>query len=153
MLDRNYFAHIDPDGKSPADRVQAAGVTYTAVGENLYYSSGIPEDQVAQSAVDGWVNSPGHYANIIGDYTFTGIGIIHHGDVYYITQVFITADPGHMASIGTIYDNNHLSSLQRKPATGGFHLSTQTATGLVILLVILIGIDANRRNRRYYTRS
>ena len=59
MVDRDFFAHTNPDGESPFDRIRNAGITYSMAAENI--AAGYP---TAQSVLDGWLNSPGHRANI-----------------------------------------------------------------------------------------
>ena len=45
--------------------------------------------QDAQSVVNGWLNSPGHKANIEGNYAYTGIAAIKdENGRYYYTQLF-----------------------------------------------------------------
>ncbi|MHA2501839.1 MAG: CAP domain-containing protein [Candidatus Kariarchaeaceae archaeon] len=150
MLQRQYFAHVSPDGDDVADRVEEAGVDYTAVGENLFWMEAGPGADVASEAVDGWVNSPGHYANILTSYAFTGIGVATDGSQYYITQVFYSGDPAHLRDIGQIYDNDDLDAIvEERPR---FRLTAEMGAAIVIVLVIVIGIDANRRNNRYYGR-
>ena len=39
MRDRNFFAHVNPDGKDVSGRAKAAGIVYSAIGENLAWSS------------------------------------------------------------------------------------------------------------------
>ncbi|MET0635078.1 MAG: CAP domain-containing protein [Chitinophagaceae bacterium] len=42
-----------------------------------------------KEAVEGWMNSPHHRDNILGDYTSIGIGVgVDKNGVYYFTQVF-----------------------------------------------------------------
>ncbi len=69
----------------PEDRLAAAGYAWQAYGENL--ASGYPD---ARSVVEGWMDSPGHRANIVGT-AFTQIGAGHAFDAagrpYYV-QVF-----------------------------------------------------------------
>jgi uncharacterized protein YkwD len=78
MADRNFFDHINPDGKGPTDRAEALGYSWKAYAENI--SSGY---QNAVSAVDGWINSPGHRGNLL---TTTcneiGVGWIESGESY-----------------------------------------------------------------------
>jgi uncharacterized protein YkwD len=84
MFAGGFFSHIDPDGKSPFDRLRAAGVPYNAAGENLALA---PTLDLAHR---GLMNSPGHRANILSkEYHAVGIGIID-GGVYglMVTQVF-----------------------------------------------------------------
>ena len=70
MVDRNYFSHYTPEGKSPSDRAKDAGFT-ASVGENIAY--GQPN---AASAFQAWVNSPGHCEIMMSPiYTKIGIGV------------------------------------------------------------------------------
>lgn len=105
MRDRNFFAHINPDGKGVSGRAKAAGIVYAAIGENLAWSSIPATNQIdpLQNAVIGWMNSPGHRANILDNvgYTHAGVGIAIKDSVeetgtqkigvraYYFTQVFL----------------------------------------------------------------
>jgi uncharacterized protein YkwD/uncharacterized membrane protein required for colicin V production len=74
MLARGYFAHSDEDGKSPADRVRAAGVRYAIVGENLALAPTV------ELAHHGLMESPGHRANILSpQYGRVGVGVADAG--------------------------------------------------------------------------
>ncbi len=88
MIDRNFFDHVNPDGDDLSDRLAGAGVTYAMAGENIAWNQGFA-DPVA-TAVEGWMSSPGHRANILrSEFTHTGIGIaVTSDDAYYFTQVF-----------------------------------------------------------------
>lgn len=73
------------DGKTPSDRVSAAGYKYAATGENIGWNYPTPKD-----AVVGWMNSPPHKENILNpDYTEIGVGVRKNakGEPYW-TQVF-----------------------------------------------------------------
>ena len=70
MARRNYFEHDNPDGKSPTDRMRAAGYTGSRTGENIAVGQPTPK-----AVVDAWIKSPGHCRNIMnGGYTEIGIG-------------------------------------------------------------------------------
>ncbi|HVN41868.1 MAG TPA: CAP domain-containing protein [Steroidobacteraceae bacterium] len=60
MAQHGYFEHIDLDGRTPAERVKAAGYRERRVGENIAYGPTSPEEVVA-----GWIASPGHCENIM----------------------------------------------------------------------------------------
>ena len=48
-------------------------------------------EAIAECVVEGWKNSPGHYANMIGDFVELGVGVAFTKDsVAYFTQVFRT---------------------------------------------------------------
>ena len=85
MFARGYFAHIDPDGHDPFQRMQAVGLQFSAAGENLALAPTL------QLAHQGLMNSPEHKANILSpDYTSVGIGIIDGGRYgLMITQDFL----------------------------------------------------------------
>lgn len=69
MIANNYWAHTSPDGVTPWYWFGWAGYSYTNAGENLAYG-------FADSAgvIQGWMNSPGHKANVLGSYKDVGFG-------------------------------------------------------------------------------
>ncbi|MFE2375183.1 CAP domain-containing protein [Streptomyces sp. NPDC059398] len=73
MASRGFFDHTDPDGATPWDRADKAGVKGLG-GEN------IARGQADAAAVmDSWMHSPGHRANILNcDFTTLGVGV-HFG--------------------------------------------------------------------------
>lgn len=84
MFVRSYFSHYDPDGKNAADRMSAAGVGFTLVGENLAYAPDV------ETAHEGLMNSEGHRMNILEPrFHRIGIGVID-GGLYgkMFTQIF-----------------------------------------------------------------
>jgi len=87
MYRRDFFSHIDPDNNDVVDRLDEAGIDFTAAGENIAWNSGSSDP--VQTAHDGLMASPGHRANILNtSYTRIGCGIASDGDKYYFTQVF-----------------------------------------------------------------
>lgn len=71
MLELGYFAHESPVSGSPAQRLEAAHIPFTAAGENLAYA---PSVEIAHR---GLINSPGHRANILSpDFHKVGIGVL-----------------------------------------------------------------------------
>ncbi|MFE1952803.1 sigma-70 family RNA polymerase sigma factor [Streptomyces sp. NPDC059524] len=87
MAARNYFDHTDPDGNDPGDRITAAGYTWSTYGENIARGQ-----QTPAQVMEGWMNSPGHRANIL-NCAFKEIGVgVHQGSGGpWWTQVFGTA--------------------------------------------------------------
>lgn len=83
MHDKNYFSHTSPTYGSPFDMLKQFGVSYRAAGENIAMGYRTPE-----AVMDGWMNSPGHRANILNaSYTQIGVGYVASGS--YWTQTFI----------------------------------------------------------------
>lgn len=69
MNKHNKFSHT-ADGKSPGQRISAAGYKWSACGEII--AKGYP---TPASVVKGWMNWPGHKAIILGkSYTQIGVG-------------------------------------------------------------------------------
>jgi uncharacterized protein YkwD len=66
---KNYFNHINKDGKSPGDTLFDAGYQWATYGENI--AKGYSTEE---SAIQGWLNSPGHCRNIMNP-SFKEMGI------------------------------------------------------------------------------
>jgi uncharacterized protein YkwD len=115
MVTRQFFDHINPDGKNPRARGDTAGYpciryykSYDTLGiaENLFqgnrYSAytttnGVitsydwnSEELVARTAVAGWMNSSGHRKNILTEtFELEGIGLAFSSDdKIYVTENF-----------------------------------------------------------------
>lgn len=59
----------------------------SAFGENVAYNYNY--DDPVQVSIEGWMESPGHKKNILGDFEETGVGIaISEDGKFYITQLF-----------------------------------------------------------------
>ena len=69
MARNNFMSHTGSDGSSPWDRMADAGYYPRAGGENV--GAGYP---TPANMVSGWMNSPGHRANILGNYCDLGVG-------------------------------------------------------------------------------
>jgi uncharacterized protein YkwD len=68
MARYNYFSHSGRDGSNPWDRIERAGYRWRSSGENIAAGQ-----RNAEEAVAGWINSPGHCANLM-DPGFTEMG-------------------------------------------------------------------------------
>gem|GEM_PF-1519243 len=60
---------------------------WSHAGENVAYTCGYGKDSI-KTIMTNWKNSPGHYANIVGDFDTIGIGVYVTGDCVYATQNF-----------------------------------------------------------------
>ncbi len=87
MVDAGRMAHVLPEAPLPAppDRLAAVGYAWRGWAENVAWGQRSPAD-----AVDAWMTSPGHRANILHA-TLTELGAASAADnagrVYYV-QVF-----------------------------------------------------------------
>jgi len=82
---KQVFSHTRPDGSSWSTVLSDYNISVQAAGENLAYGYNTPE-----AVVTGWMNSPGHRANILNS-NFNNIGIGVYTDsngTVYCTQLF-----------------------------------------------------------------
>jgi uncharacterized protein YkwD len=91
MAMRHYLAHNSPDGVAPADRISGADIAFRVVGENIYADDDADSADLPQRAIDGWLKSPEHLANIVSSkFTETGVGVAESADGRtYVTQDFV----------------------------------------------------------------
>lgn len=88
MGEKEYFSHASPDGKRLGAFLTQSGYQYRAAGENL--AMGFSD---ADGAMNGWMKSPTHYANLV-DGEFEDIGVGVRGGIYqgkptvYLAQHF-----------------------------------------------------------------
>ena len=83
MRKNNYFDHTSPTYGSPFDMLKQFGISYSSAGENIAQGYRTPEE-----VVEGWMNSPGHRANILNE-SFTHLGVGYDSNGHYWTQMFI----------------------------------------------------------------
>ena len=108
MAEEGYFAHESPDGKTLGDRyrqfdydcrVPTDDGRYATGGENLYMiefpTGAYDEEEIAEEAVEGWMNSEGHRENMLADHWENqGIGVVvieiedEDAVAVYVTQNF-----------------------------------------------------------------
>ncbi len=113
MANQDYFSHIGPDGHNPNDRAELAGfictktvgdLVYSGLAENIFQNNlydktwfigDVPAlhewntmEEIAQSTVDGWMDSEDNRKNILTEkFDREGIGVvISDDDKVYITQ-------------------------------------------------------------------
>jgi uncharacterized protein YkwD len=78
------FSHTRPNGTNFNTVFKEFNVSYRTAGENIAYGQKTP-----QEVVTGWMNSPGHRANILnGNFGKIGIGVYKSNGVIYWSQLF-----------------------------------------------------------------
>ena len=82
---KTQFSHTRPNGTQWSTVLDEYGISVRAAGENLAYGYNTPE-----AVVQGWMNSPGHRANIMnGNFNQIGIGVYTDSNgTVYCTQLF-----------------------------------------------------------------
>ena len=61
MFKRQYFEHVSPAGRGPANLAESVSYQYVVIGENLALGNFGGD----KALVDAWMASPGHRANIL----------------------------------------------------------------------------------------
>ncbi|WP_338671683.1 CAP domain-containing protein [Streptomyces sp. SCSIO 30461] len=85
MASHKNMSHTGSDGSNPGTRITRAGYDWSTYGENVAYGYSSPE-----SVMQGWMDSPGHKANILNcEFKEIGVGLAQPND--YWTQNFGTA--------------------------------------------------------------
>lgn len=90
MLNRNYWAHVAPDGTEPWTFFINAGYKYRYAGENLARDFSNPS-----STVDAWMASPSHRENLLSNkYKDIGVAVVEGNlngvDTTLVVQFFGT---------------------------------------------------------------
>jgi len=79
MAINDFVSHTGSDGSSPFDRIADSGYSMRSAGENI--AAGY---RTAEAAVQGWMNSDGHRANILhSSYEHIGIGYVYDASASY----------------------------------------------------------------------
>lgn len=85
LVENEYFSHTSERLGTPFEMLKTNGIDYILAGENLAGNIN------AKRAVQAWINSPTHKANILDkDFKYTGISVIDspiYGKVF--VQIFI----------------------------------------------------------------
>ncbi|WP_298713734.1 CAP domain-containing protein [Chitinophaga sp.] len=71
--------------ESRIDDISKSIGTVRAAAENVAYGN-----LSAEAVVDGWIKSPGHRKNMLGDFNLIGIGTAKgKGNIVFFTQIFV----------------------------------------------------------------
>jgi uncharacterized protein YkwD len=90
MASRGFFAHDNPEGASPLDRIQASPLRgFTLAAENLGKTTAAAP---SREVVNGWMFSKTHRKNLLAPpFNTTGIGVARAPDgTLLIVQLYVT---------------------------------------------------------------
>lgn len=145
MAIKGYFAHVDPNGKTPWQWISASGYQYQYAGENLAVRFINSTD-----VVNAWMASPTHKANIVKPvYTQIGVGVaegMYDGQpATYVVQYFGTpkvaavAQPAAVAAAvdATAQSNSFTQSVTRQ-LVRAFSEPQQTSNFLLGFIAVLL---------------
>jgi uncharacterized protein YkwD len=97
MARRQWMSHRGADFSSPSRRVERAGYSFAAMGENVAAGQTTPEE-----AMRAWMHSPGHRHNVLGHYSEIGAGVARgaNGSLYWCVD-FGTPPPKRVGDKGS----------------------------------------------------
>lgn len=114
MVDRDFFAHTNPDGKNPRDRMVAAGYTPRSWGENIadgYWTE--------VRLHEGLFLSPPHRVNLLSDnFREIGVGLVYSSNHLFTgTEKFARRD-GDVFLTGVVFSDQLLGDDFLTPGEG-----------------------------------
>jgi uncharacterized protein YkwD/N-acetylneuraminic acid mutarotase len=137
MNDRAYFAHVTPDGITPAQREAAAGFVGTHIGESIAAGYSGPAAALAGLIIDADTPSLGHRTHLLNidpavqAQDQLGIGIVLDGSGpytnYYTIDTAVTSDTRPFLCGVVFHDDNGNGKYDVGEGYGGVALTVQGA--------------------------
>lgn len=139
MVNKDYWAHDSPDGKTPWTFITASGYPYKTAGENLAYGF-----KDASGVISGWMNSPQHRDNILNpDYKDVGFGIASSPNFQGKgPQTIVVAEYGSPVDSASNITFNVPSTTQNTPVNQVQGDTTKLSAQPVSRIAMLTGGDA-----------
>jgi hypothetical protein len=130
MVNRNYWSHLTPDGKTPWTFIDGAGYHYQKAGENLAYGFATSSD-----VVKGWLNSPAHKDNLLdGAYQNVGFGVVNspnfQGNGPETIVVALYGQPGTKPTAAGALSSNNLAFNTANPIAHEANLTISKAQAI-----------------------
>jgi uncharacterized protein YkwD len=76
MATKNYFSHVQPDGRNVFDIIKSSGIAWFGAGEIIAMNNYPTLATSLQRSNLDWIASPGHYSVIIStSYNYVGVGL------------------------------------------------------------------------------
>lgn len=87
MRDHLFYAHENPEGDDPYERLNTTEAGSWGIGENIWI---VASTETAQYILDGFIASPHHNANLLHTQVhFLGVGMWDDGMNNYVTMDFV----------------------------------------------------------------
>ncbi|MEA3355220.1 MAG: CAP domain-containing protein [Patescibacteria group bacterium] len=144
MINKNYWAHTSPEGKTPWSFFKEADYKYLYAGENL-----ARDFQDSNSVVKAWMNSPTHRDNILSSrYRDIGIVVIHDTfqgqETTLVVQMFGTTTDTSLSQTSKIDQPAEavLAEITTPPLLSTFDLTKSMSISLTLILLLIIAIDS-----------
>lgn len=151
MINKNYWAHTSPEGKTPWSFFKQAEYQYLYAGENL-----ARDFADSNSVVSAWMDSPTHRDNLLSS-RYKEIGIVVIQDTFQgqetalVVQLFGTKAgdtiPVAAGKVGqqaeaVLAEVSSEAVISKLPSFSSFHLTKAMSISLTIILLAVIIIDS-----------
>ena len=144
MINKNYWAHTSPEGKTPWSFFKEVEYQYLYAGENL-----ARDFQDSDSVIKAWMNSPTHRDNILSSrYRDIGIVVIHDTfqgqETTLVVQMFGTTADTVLPQAGNINQIAEavLAEVTTTPVLSSFDLTKSMSISLTLILLLVIALDS-----------
>lgn len=131
MAANDFFEHKDPQGLEVGGRKKKyySELMTHSIGENLAFFEHSLKRFSPSKVVNGWMNSPGHRANILEPgYTHLGVAVIVTGNKLYAVQNFASPIVRLLSALPKSYSQNKVYRLEF------LYMDSQDARNLEVLL-------------------
>lgn len=155
MINKNYWSHTSPEGKTPWSFLKSVDYHYLYAGENL-----ARDFTNSPAVVQAWMDSPTHRDNILSS-RYQEIGLVVINDTFQgqettlVVQLFgtqtgqtiLTTDgkvnyQAEAVLAEVVSEEVPLNLINRLPIISSFNLTKAMSISLTIILLIVIVIDA-----------
>jgi hypothetical protein len=127
MVQKDYWAHVAPDGTQPWSFISATGYNYDHAGENLAY--GFSD---ASAVTNAWMHSPEHRENLLStQYTQVGFAVVPAANYQGHGPTTITV--ALYASPAIVPIDTQFAQSQPASAVKGASVETQSVSRLAAL--------------------
>lgn len=153
MINKNYWAHTSPEGRTPWSFFKAVDYQYLYAGENL-----ARDFQNSNSVIKAWMDSPTHRDNILSSrYKEIGIAVIHDTfqgqETTLVVQMFGTTSKSVLsqtdnigqtaeAVLAEITTPQTLNLKDKLPVFDSFALTKSMLISLTLILLSVIALDS-----------
>ena len=154
---RHVLSHQFSGEATLTERLRSAGIFFTAAAENVGMNTAVGDVN------DMFLRSPGHRANMLnGAYSSVGIGVVHAGPAYWVTEDFARLTPQlsseqaedeTAAAFEAKWKESHSAALKRVtvPSLRGFACKTAQAGGKLQAASVIYGDRPARQLFAYST--
>lgn len=157
MITDNYWAHYNPNGKTPWDFIVASDYQYSVAGENL-----ARDFNDSSSIIEAWMNSPTHKDNLLkSEYEEIGFAVVNGNlnghETTLVVQIFATPQeprpqvPADLASKpqkeeavnanSQISQNRTIAGLNSTPLVDKTIVNKYITNLLLVMIAVIFALD------------